>query len=59
MSAYVDSFEFGADGTIYGPNTYGTSATSIVAYTAVPEPTNLGLLAIGSVGVLRRRRRMV
>jgi hypothetical protein len=60
MAAYVDSFEFGPNGTLYGPNTYGTSATSIVAYTvAVPEPTSIGLLAFGSLGLLRRRRRLV
>jgi len=57
MAAYVDSFEFGPDGTLYGPNTYGSSATSIVAYTVVPEPSTLGLLAVGTIGLLRRRRR--
>jgi hypothetical protein len=59
MNAYVSSFEFGPDGTLYGPNTY-TGATSIVAYSvAVPEPTTLGVLGIGSLGLLRRRRRLV
>jgi hypothetical protein len=57
MAAYVDSFEFGPNGTLYGPNTYGSSATGIVAYTVVPEPTTLGLLAVGTLGLLRRRRR--
>jgi hypothetical protein len=58
MAAYVDSFEFGPDGTLYGPNTYGSAATSIVAYTVVPEPSALGLMAIGTIGLLRRRRRI-
>ncbi len=59
MQAYTSSFEFAPDGTLYGPNTYGSAATSIVAYTVIPEPSTLSLLAVGTVGLLRRRRRAV
>ena len=60
LPAYVDSFTFGPDGTLYGPNTFtsGTNlATSVVAYAAVPEPASAGLLAVAAVGALGRRRR--
>jgi hypothetical protein len=57
MAAFVTSFTFGADGTLYGPSTYGTAAPSIVAYSPAPEPASLGLLASGALLLLRRRGR--
>jgi len=43
------------DGT--GPGTLGTNATYIGFYTVIPEPASLSLLAIGGLGLMRRRRR--
>jgi hypothetical protein len=56
LSAYVDSFHFDANGNLYAPNTYGTGATSVIEYAAVPEPASATLLAVASLGLLRRRR---
>ncbi len=62
LGSYVDSFTFGPDGTLYGPNAFATGTStnvenSVIAYTAVPEPASAGLLAVAAVGTLARRRR--
>ena len=41
----------------YGTGSPTPNAVTLSAFVATPEPTGLGLLALGAMGILRRRRR--
>lgn len=47
----------GGGGKLYGPFSYGTGWQTATISQAVPEPGTWALLLLGSVGILRRRRR--
>jgi hypothetical protein len=46
-------------GTVSTPNTTSTFSASSFAFTPVPEPTAIGLAAVGGLGLLARRRRAI
>jgi len=71
LSSFVGSsdvsFDYAADGDgnyggsgagLYfgGDRSYAGTATVTYTYDAVPEPTSLGLLGLGALGLFRRRR---
>jgi hypothetical protein len=45
------------DSNVNAPTGLTSASTGIPAWTAVPEPSSLGLLALGAGGLLARRRR--
>jgi hypothetical protein len=45
------------DSSVNAPTGLTSASTGIPAWTAVPEPSSLGLLALGAGGLLARRRR--